>query len=175
MSAYGRKAVSRPVLTFRLQIFRSSRYFELSVVSSGWSEVRCGLSPDRPEYLSDDSRRRAGRILPDLLLFLGDGEEKAIERFARNVVLQLRVLFLDQAELRSARGDLVVLLGELHLCHRFLDDRLKPPGKRLGSRALEVLGRRVLAAREDAFRVLHAHSLHRIDEQGLRFGHSGLG
>src|SRR5712691_1394676 len=106
MSADGRKAVSPPVLTFRLQIFRSSRSFELPVVGSGWSEVRCGLSPDRPEYLSDDSRRRAGRILADLFLFLGDGQEQAVERLARDVVLELRVFFLNEAELRAARGDL---------------------------------------------------------------------
>src|SRR6267154_5136470 len=114
-----------PVLTFRLQIFRSTRSFELSVVSSAWGEVRCGLSPDRPEYFSDDSRRRAGRILPYFLLFLGDGEEKAVERLARDVVLQLCIFFLDQPELRAARGDLVVLLGELHFLHRLLDDRLE--------------------------------------------------
>src|SRR5438552_13211583 len=143
MSAYGRKAVSPPVLTFRLQIFRSSRSFELSVVGSGWSEVRCGLSPDRPEYLSDDSRRRAGRILPDLLLFLGDGEEKAVQRLARDVVLQLGIFFLDQPELRAACGDLVVLLGELHFLHRLPDDRLESLHQRLGARALEILGRSI--------------------------------
>src|SRR5437667_1569602 len=143
---YWPKAVSPPVLTFRLQIFRSSRSFELSVVSSGRSEVRFGLSPDRPEYLSDDSRRRAGRILTDLLLFLGDGEEKAVERLARDVVLQLRVFLLDQPELRAARGDLVVLLGELHFLHGLLDDRLEPLGQWFGSRALEILGRRIVAA-----------------------------
>src|SRR5436190_22543093 len=105
MSAYGRKAVSRPVLTFRLQIFRSSRSFELSVVSSGWSEVRFGLSPDRPEHLPDDRRGRRGRILADFLLFFGDDDEQAVERLAGDVVLQLRVFLLDQPGLRAARGD----------------------------------------------------------------------
>src|SRR5882762_3195525 len=51
----------------------------------------CGsLFPDRPEHLPEYRRARAGRILADLFLFLGDGQEQAVERFARDVVLQLR-------------------------------------------------------------------------------------
>src|SRR5256714_10187502 len=60
------------------------------------------LFPDRAEYLLEDRRGRAGRILADFLLFFGDDDEQAVERLARDVVLQLRVLFLDQADFRPA-------------------------------------------------------------------------
>src|SRR6266540_6756900 len=57
---------------------------------------------DYPKYLPDNRRRRRGRILADLLFFIGDGDEQAVERPARDVVLQVRVLFLHQAELRRS-------------------------------------------------------------------------
>ena len=59
--------------------------------------------------------------------------------------------------------------------HRLLDDRLKSFDQRLGGRALEILSRRIVAAREDPLRVVHAHSLRRVDEKSPRFGHRRLG
>src|SRR5689334_2969497 len=140
------------------------------------ASARAGvLALERAKDLPDDVAAGLDRVLADLLFFLGDHVEQPVERLLRHVVVEIGLVFLDEAELHALAGVLVVLLGELHPGGGALDDRQELAAQRVGGRALEVFGAGGLAAGEDAFRILHRHLLHRVDEELLRLGHGLLG
>src|SRR5688572_24444180 len=51
------------------------------------------------------------RVLADFLLFLGNHVEQAVERLLRHVLIEVGLLFLDEAELGALLGILVVFFG----------------------------------------------------------------
>ena len=119
--------------------------------------------PQRAPKTLRASARHPGSA--DRLFFLGDHQVEAVESLLRDVVVELCVIrFLDEAELGGLAGELVVLLGQLHLLHGLLDDGAELLGQRTGGGAAEVLRRRIVAAGEDALGVLHRHLLDRIDQ-----------
>ena len=70
--------------------------------------------PEGAEHLLQNRAAAPDRVLANLSFFLADHEVEAVER-AGDVVLEVRVFLLHQAEARGLAGDLVVLVGELTL------------------------------------------------------------
>src|SRR6185295_4514808 len=130
---------------------------------------------DRAKYLPDDVAAGLDRVLADFLFFFGHHVKKAIERLLRHVFVQVGLFLLYQAKLHALLRVLVVLLGKFHLRGGFFHHRQEPLAQLVGGAALEIFRARGLAAGEDALGVLHAHFLHRIDEQLLRLGYGRLG
>lgn len=114
------------------------------------------------------------RILADSPFLLADHEEQPVERFLRDVVVEVRVFPFHQSERRSLFGVLVVLLREAQLLGRALHDRKKALAQLILGAAAEVLGARRLAALQDVLCVLHRHLADRVDEQRSRLQHRGF-
>ena len=85
------------------------------------------------------------------------------------------MLGLDQAERGGGTREFAVALRHADPVGGGLHDRQEAVVERLVAGAAEVLGGRRIAAGEDRLGVLHAHLLHRVDEQPARLGHRGLG
>ena len=79
-------------------------------------------------------------------------------------------------------GEGVVLFGQADLIGCMLDDWQELEANLLAAGFAQVLGRRILAAAENAFGIVNAHLLHGIDQQRLglryrsfsRFVHAGF-
>src|SRR5260221_8488283 len=127
------------------------------------------------EYFPDDAGARGERVLANALLLLADHEIEAVERLLCHVLVEVRLLFLDEAERRAFFGVLVVALRQADFLGRPLHDRQKAAVQLILGGPLEVFAARSLAAGEDALGVLHRHLAHRVDEQLPRLGNCGLG
>src|SRR5258708_40158381 len=127
------------------------------------------------EYFPDDAGARGERILANPLLLLGHHQIEAVERLLCHVLVEVRLLFPDEAEGCALFGVVVVALRQANFLGRLLNDRQKAAVQLILGGPLEVFGARSLAAGEDALGVLHRHLAHRVDEQLPRLGNCGLG
>src|SRR5690348_1873591 len=68
-----------------------------------------GLAPDRAEHLLQDRAAGADRVLADLLFLVADHQVQAVQRLARDVLVDARVLLPEQADAGGLARDAVVL------------------------------------------------------------------
>ncbi|MPN43510.1 hypothetical protein SDC9_191070 [bioreactor metagenome] len=88
----------------------------------------------------------------------------------RDVAVDVRVLLVDQAEIGGLAGEVVVLLGQLQLAGRRLDDRPEAGNQLVARRTPEILGDAVVTTGEDGLGILQRHPADGIGKDGQGFG-----
>src|SRR5215510_4665560 len=126
------------------------------------------------EDFLEEGRGAGGGIGPDHRLLLTHHMEEAVERLARDVVVEVEALRLDEGDRLELAHQRLVLLGHTDLAHALVDHRLEGRGELVRGLGLEVVGGRGVAAREDLLGVVEAHVRDGIPEDLLGRGGSLL-
>ena len=130
------------------------------------------LSPT--EDFLQQRRRLCSRVPANLLLFLAERQEKAVERLAHNILIEIELPGKQRSAGRTA-DDLVVLLNDADAHHGAVNDRRKSGGQVSRTRALEVLGGSGVAARQDLAGIIDCHFLQGREKDLFGQGRGMLG